>query len=68
MNHHQLENDLEHLEHVLARISGGDRIPLSYWRKRIDDVNAAASIPSQKTRAQRLGEALNELEARGAGR
>lgn len=68
MNHHQLESDLEHLEHVLARISGGDRIPLSYWRKRIDDVTAAASIPSQKTRAQRLDEALIQLEARGVAR
>jgi hypothetical protein len=64
MNHHQLESDLEHLEHVLARITGTDHIPLSYWRKRVDDVSAAASIPAQKTRAQRLDEALSALESR----
>jgi hypothetical protein len=64
MNHHQLESDLEHLEHVLTRITGTDHIPLSYWRKRVDDVSAAASIPAQKTRAQRLDEALSALESR----
>jgi hypothetical protein len=64
MNHHQLESDLEHLEHVLTRISDADHIPLSYWRKRIDDLYAAARIPTQKSRAQRLTEALRALEAR----
>jgi hypothetical protein len=64
MNHHQLEADLEHLEHVLVRISGAEPIPLSYWRKRVDDVNAAARIPAQKSRAQKLHEALNALESR----
>jgi hypothetical protein len=64
MNHHQLESALDHLEHVLARISGTDHIPLSYWRKRIDDVSAAARIPAQKSRARRLDEALSVLESR----
>ena len=61
MNHHQLESALDHLEHVLARISGTDHIPLSYWRKRVDDVSAAARIPAQKNRARRLDEALSAL-------
>lgn len=64
MNHHQLESALDHLEHVLARISGTDHIPLSYWRKRVDDVSAAARIPAQKNRARRLDEALSALESR----
>lgn len=64
MNHHQLESDLEHLEHVLGRISGAEPIPLSYWRKRVDDVSAAARIPAQKSRAKRLHDALNALESR----
>jgi hypothetical protein len=64
MNHHQIELDLDHLEHVLARISGTDHIPLSYWRKRVDDVTAAVSIPAQKNRALRLNEALSALESR----
>ncbi|MBN3763082.1 hypothetical protein [Burkholderia sp. Ac-20365] len=64
MNHHQLESTLEHLEHVLARISGTEPIPLSYWRKRVDDVTAAARIPAQVNRARRLDEALSALELR----
>jgi hypothetical protein len=66
MNHHQLESDIGHLEHVLARISGTDHLPLSYWRKRVDDVTAAARIPAQQTRARKLNEALSALESRAA--
>ena len=36
MNHHQLEKDIQHLEHVISHISAEDRIPLSYWRSRIE--------------------------------
>ncbi|MBN3754669.1 hypothetical protein G3N95_17085 [Paraburkholderia sp. Tr-20389] len=64
MNHHQLESDIGHLEYMLARISGTDPLPLSYWRKRVDDVTAAASLPAQKTRARRLDETLSMLESR----
>lgn len=48
----------------MARISGTDHLPLSYWRKRVDDVTAAARIPAQKNRARRLDEALSALESR----
>ena len=68
MNHQQLETDLQHLEQVLTHISTGDRIPLSYWRKRVDDVSSAASesasAPAQRSRVARLNEALQALEAR----
>lgn len=64
MNHHQLEMDILHLEQVLARISANDRIPLSYWRKRVDDICSAVSVPSQRSRMRRLDDALRALEAR----
>ncbi len=64
MNHHQLEKDIEHLEHVIARLSAEDRIPLSYWRDRIDRVLSAPLVPSQANRVKRLNEALRALEAR----
>jgi hypothetical protein len=64
MNHHQLEKDIEHLEHVISHISAGDRIPLSYWRNRIDSVSGAALVPSQATRVKRLNAALSALERR----
>ncbi|MGF6757818.1 hypothetical protein [Paraburkholderia sp. GAS334] len=64
MNHHQLEKDIEHLEHVISRLTDQDRIPLSYWRGRIDRVLGAALVPSQASRVKRLCEALRALEAR----
>jgi hypothetical protein len=68
MNHHQLEKDIEHLEQVIARLSGNDRIPLSYWRGRVDSVSNANLVPSQALRVKRLSEALCALEERAQGR
>jgi hypothetical protein len=64
MNHHQLEKDIEHLEHVISRISALDRIPLSYWRNRIKSVAEGKLVPSQASRVKRLTEALRALEQR----
>ena len=64
MNHHQLEKDIEHLEHVISHISAEDRIPLSYWRTRIDSVSCAALVPAQASRVKRLDAALCALEER----
>jgi hypothetical protein len=64
MNHHQLEIDIQHLEQVLTHISPSDRIPLAYWRKRVDDISSAACVPSQHSRLHRLDNALRALEAR----
>jgi hypothetical protein len=63
MNHHQLEKDIQHLEHVIARISAADRIPLSYWRNRLKSVMDVALVPSQASRVRRLHAALSALEA-----
>lgn len=52
MNHHQLEKDIEHLEHVISHISAEDRIPLSYWRNRIALVSGAALVPAQASRVK----------------
>jgi hypothetical protein len=64
MNHHQLEKDIEHLEQVVARLSGTDRIPLSYWRGRVASVSSGDLVPSQLQRVKRLSEALCALERR----
>lgn len=63
MNHHQLEKDIQHLEHVITRISAADRIPLSYWRNRLKSVMEVALVPSQASRVRRLDAALSALEA-----
>lgn len=63
MNHHQIEKDIQHLEHVIRRLSGSDRIPLSYWRNRVDSVLNAELVPSQAIRVKRINEVLRALEA-----
>lgn len=64
MNHHQLEKDIRHLEHVISHISAEDRIPLSYWRNRIELVSGAVRMPTQASRVKRLNAALLALEKR----
>lgn len=64
MNHHQIEKDIQHLENVIMRLSDTDRIPLSYWRNRVDAVSTAELVPSQQQRVKRIREAICALEAR----
>jgi hypothetical protein len=64
MNHHQLEKDIQHLEHVISHISAEDRIPLSYWRSRIELVSGAVRVPALASRVKRLNAALSALENR----
>jgi len=63
MNHRQIETDILHLERVIGRISPEDRIPLSYWRSRVDSVASGALVPAQQSRMQRIHERLMQLEA-----
>jgi hypothetical protein len=63
MNHQQIETDILHLERVIGRISAEDRIPLAYWRNRIDSVTSNALVPAQQSRMQRINERLTQLEA-----
>ena len=64
MNHQQLEKDIEHLEQIISHISAQDRIPLSYWRNRLQHVSGAVLVPAQATRVKRLDAALCALEKR----
>ncbi|ADG19100.1 hypothetical protein [Paraburkholderia atlantica] len=64
MNHQQLEKDIEHLEQIISHISAEDRIPLSYWRNRLQLVSGAVIVPAQATRVRRLDAALCALEKR----
>ena len=63
MNHRQIETDIVHLERVIGRISTDDRIPLSYWRNRVDLVALSALVPAQQSRMQRINDRLEQLEA-----
>jgi hypothetical protein len=63
MNHRQIETDILHLEQVIGRISADDRIPLSYWRNRVDLVTSRALLPAQQSRMQRINDRLEQLEA-----
>ncbi|CAN7225906.1 hypothetical protein LJR029_002256 [Caballeronia sp. LjRoot29] len=63
MNHRQIETDILHLERVIGRISADDRIPLSYWRNRVDLVASNALVPAQQSRMRRINNRLEQLEA-----
>jgi hypothetical protein len=63
MNHQQIEMDIRHLEQVIRRISVEDRIPLSYWRNRINSVSSSAVLPAQQSRLRRINDLLEQLEA-----
>jgi hypothetical protein len=63
MNHRQIETDILHLEQVIRRISPEDRIPLSYWRNRINSVSSNALVPAQLSRMQRINNMLAHLES-----
>jgi hypothetical protein len=62
MHHRQIETDILHLERVISRISAGDRIPLAYWRSRIDSITSNPLVPAQQSRMQRINERLSQLE------
>ena len=63
MNHRQIETDIRHLEQVIRKISADDRIPLSYWRNRVDLVASSALVPAQQSRMRRIKDRLEQLEA-----
>ena len=63
MNHRQIETDIRHLEQVIRKISADDRIPLSYWRNRVDLVASSALVPAQQSRMRRINDRLEQLEA-----
>ena len=63
MNHHDVEQELQHLEYIFARLSAKDAIPpLTYWRGRIDSLRKLPIVPSQRERINRLEQLLGALE------
>ncbi|WP_175425790.1 hypothetical protein [Trinickia violacea] len=63
MDHHFIEKEIAHLERVITRISAADRIPLSYWRARINEIGTARLAVEQHRRWCRLQETLRQIEA-----
>jgi len=51
------------MEQVIRKISADDRIPLSYWRNRVDLVASSALVPAQQSRMRRINDRLEQLEA-----
>jgi hypothetical protein len=63
MNHHDVEQELQHFEYVFAHLSVKHTIPpISYWRGRLDSLGKRPVVPSQRARINRLGELLGTLE------
>ena len=64
MDNYQLESERQHLERVLGHVASEHRLPLSYWRIRLNKVLAGPLVASQRTRALRLDGVLKALESR----
>ncbi|WP_233804974.1 hypothetical protein [Paraburkholderia sp. HP33-1] len=62
MDHHYIEKEIAHLEQVITRISAADRIPLSYWRARVNEIGTARLAAGQHRRWYRLQEKLRQIE------
>jgi hypothetical protein len=54
MNPHQVEKDKEHLEHVISLVSKESRMPLSYWRDKLNSGWGASLVPSHADRLRTL--------------
>lgn len=66
MDHHYIEKEIAHLEQVITHISAADRLPLSYWRARVDEIGAAKLAAEQHRRWHRLQETLRQIETLNA--
>jgi hypothetical protein len=63
MNHHDVEQEIQHLEYVFAHLSAKSTVPpLSYWRGRLSSLRKLSIVPSQRERIKRLEHALGTLE------
>jgi hypothetical protein len=63
MNHHDVEQELQHLEYVFAHLSAKSTVPpLSYWRGRLAALRKIPIVPSQRDRLNRLEQLVGTLE------
>jgi hypothetical protein len=59
MNHHDVEQELQHFEYVFAHLSAKSTVPpLSYWRGRLAALRKIPIVPSQRERINRLEQLL----------
>jgi hypothetical protein len=63
MNHHNVEQELQHLEYVFAHLCATSTVPpLSYWRSRLNSLRKIPIVPSQRERINRMEQLLAALE------
>ncbi|CAE6810562.1 hypothetical protein R69927_04275 [Paraburkholderia domus] len=62
MSYQDIDNEIAHFELVFGKISPNDRIPLSYWRNRLDMLPETLLMPTQRARLARLDATLRALE------
>ncbi len=62
MSYQNFDKEIAHLERVFRLISIYDRIPLSYWRNRLEMLSRSRLMPTQQARIARLETTLRLLE------
>ncbi|MFL9893439.1 hypothetical protein SAMN02787142_2565 [Burkholderia sp. WP9] len=63
VSHHQLEQDLVHLEHILPQLVANSALGMVYWRQRITALETAQSLlPDGARRVTRLLSMINQID------
>lgn len=62
MSYQDYDKEIAHLERVFVLISTYNRIPLSYWRNRLNALSRSALMTTQRARVVRLEALLSLLE------
>ncbi|ASW00231.1 hypothetical protein CJU94_02050 [Paraburkholderia aromaticivorans] len=63
MSHHQLEQDIVHLEHIFPQLAASSALGLVYWRRRITALEPAQSLlPDGARRVTRLLSIIDQID------
>ncbi|ABE29168.1 hypothetical protein Bxe_A3830 [Paraburkholderia xenovorans LB400] len=63
VSHHQLEQDLAHLEHIFPQLVANSALGLGYWRQRITALETEqGSLPDGARRVTRLLSMIDQID------
>lgn len=64
MSYQDIDKEIAHLEAVFNMLSPRDRLPLSYWHRRLHALNSSSMVPAQRQRVAHLEATLRSVGAR----
>lgn len=64
MSYLDIDKEIAHLQAVFNVLSPRDRLPLSYWHRRLHALNRSSMVPAQRQRVAHLEATLRSFGAR----